>query len=52
MAEKGFNFGAAHPFYWKPKLRISDIYENEAHNLLLKIGKALGYDVIPASNHP
>lgn len=21
--------GAAHPFYWKPKLRISDIYENE-----------------------
>ena len=23
--------GAAHPFYWKPKLRIPDIYENEAH---------------------
>ena len=23
--------GAAHPFYWKPKLRIPDIYENE-HN--------------------
>ena len=22
--------GAAHPFYWKPKLRIPDIYENEA----------------------
>ena len=21
--------GAAHPFYWKPKLRIPDIYENE-----------------------
>src|SRR3990172_3333050 len=21
--------GAAHPFYWKPKLRIADIYENE-----------------------
>ncbi len=23
--------GAAHPFYWKPKLRIPDIYENEGH---------------------
>lgn len=23
--------GAAHPFYWKPKLRIPDIYENEDH---------------------
>ncbi len=23
--------GASHPFYWKPKLRIPDIYENE-HN--------------------
>ncbi len=23
--------GAAHPFFWKPKLRISDIYENEAN---------------------
>lgn len=23
--------GAAHPFYWKPKLRIPDIYENEQH---------------------
>ena len=21
--------GAAHPFYWKPKLRIPDIYEHE-----------------------
>lgn len=21
--------GVAHPFYWKPKLRIPDIYENE-----------------------
>src|SRR5215212_10755991 len=21
--------GAAHPFFWKPKLRIPDIYENE-----------------------
>lgn len=24
--------GAAHPFYWKPKLRIPDIYENEDNN--------------------
>ncbi len=23
--------GAAHPFYWKPKLRIPDIYENNAN---------------------
>lgn len=23
--------GAAHPFFWKPKLRIPDIYENEAN---------------------
>lgn len=23
--------GAAHPFYWKPKLRIPDIYENEVN---------------------
>lgn len=23
--------GAAHPFYWKPKLRIPNIYENEAN---------------------
>jgi hypothetical protein len=23
--------GAAHPFYWKPKLRIPDIYENKAN---------------------
>ena len=23
--------GAAHPFYWKPKMRIPDIYENEDH---------------------
>lgn len=23
--------GIAHPFYWKPKLRIPDIYENEAN---------------------
>jgi len=25
--------GAAHPFYWKPKLRIPDIYENRANQL-------------------
>src|ERR1035437_9859907 len=25
--------GAAHPFYWKPKLRIPDIYENPANKL-------------------
>lgn len=25
--------GAAHPFYWKPKLRIPDIYENEENKL-------------------
>lgn len=23
--------GAAHPFYWKPKLRIPDIYENDSN---------------------
>src|SRR3954463_775428 len=23
--------GASHPFYWKPKLRIPDIYENEGN---------------------
>jgi len=27
--------GAAHPFYWKPKLRIPDIYENRANQLAL-----------------
>lgn len=26
--------GAAHPFYWKPKLRIPDIYENELNKQL------------------
>jgi type II restriction enzyme len=26
--------GAAHPFYWKPKLRIPDIYENEQNKQL------------------
>lgn len=27
--------GAAHPFYWKPKLRIPDIYENEINKRAL-----------------
>ncbi len=31
--------GAAHPFYWKPKLRIPDIYENTANQR--KFGKFL-----------
>ncbi|MBU0695422.1 MAG: hypothetical protein KKE39_02695 [Bacteroidetes bacterium] len=26
--------GASHPFYWKPKLRIPDIYENESNKIL------------------
>ena len=26
--------GAAHPFYWKPKLRIPDIYENENNKII------------------
>jgi type II restriction enzyme len=26
--------GASHPFYWKPKLRIPDIYENQEHKQL------------------
>jgi type II restriction enzyme len=25
--------GAAHPFYWKPKLRIPDIYENQQNKI-------------------
>ena len=25
--------GAAHPFYWRPKLRIPDIYENEPNKM-------------------
>lgn len=25
--------GAAHPFYWKPKLRIPDIYENQENKI-------------------
>ncbi|HEX6914543.1 MAG TPA: type II restriction endonuclease, partial [Chitinophagaceae bacterium] len=33
--------GAAHPFYWKPKLRIPDIYENE--NNKLAFGQFLGH---------
>src|ERR1035437_3018695 len=26
--------GAVHPFYWKPKLRIPDIYENESNKIV------------------
>jgi len=26
--------GAAHPFYWKPKLRIPDIYENDTNKAI------------------
>ncbi|MDI1234294.1 MAG: hypothetical protein PSX81_08435 [bacterium] len=26
--------GVAHPFYWKPKLRIPDIYENEENKIV------------------
>lgn len=25
--------GASHPFYWKPKLRIPDIYENQSNKV-------------------
>src|SRR5579885_2690475 len=25
--------GASHPFYWKPKLRIPDIYENQSNKI-------------------
>jgi len=32
--------GAAHPFYWKPKLRIPDIYENKANQQIF--GAVLG----------
>lgn len=32
--------GAAHPFYWKPKLRIPDIYEDEANQRIF--GRFLG----------
>ena len=27
--------GVAHPFYWKPKLRIPDIYENQQNKIAL-----------------
>ncbi len=29
--QKQIFVGVAHPFYWKPKLRIPDIYENQAN---------------------
>jgi type II restriction enzyme len=32
--------GAAHPFYWKPKLRIPDIYENDQNKKIF--GQFLG----------
>lgn len=32
--QKQIFYGAAHPFYWKPKLRIPDIYENEDNKKL------------------
>ena len=43
--------GAAHPFYWKPKLRIPDIYENEKNKIafgqfLKKVLKATNEDQI------
>lgn len=43
--------GAAHPFYWKPKLRIPDIYENEANKrhfalCLERVINASGEDAI------
>lgn len=31
--QKQVFMGAAHPFYWKPKLRIPDIYESEPNKL-------------------
>jgi type II restriction enzyme len=31
--QKQVFMGAAHPFYWKPKLRIPDVYENEENKL-------------------
>lgn len=31
--QKQVFMGAAHPFYWKPKLRIPDIYENEENKI-------------------
>lgn len=32
--QKQIFIGAAHAFYWKPKLRIPDIYENEENKLV------------------
>ena len=39
--------GAAHPFYWKPKLRIPDIYENrsEEHTSELQSHSFISYAV-------
>lgn len=37
--------GAAHPFYWKPKLRIPDIYENEANQRTLGAFAGLLFEV-------
>lgn len=31
--QKQVFMGVAHPFYWKPKLRIPDIYENKANKI-------------------
>ncbi len=31
--QKQVFIGAAHPFYWKPKLRIPDIYENDNNKI-------------------
>lgn len=36
--------GAAHAFYWKPKLRIPDIYENELINTAIVKGFNLLFD--------
>jgi type II restriction enzyme len=38
--------GAAHPFYWKPKMRIPDIYENEANKR--SFGDFLDRFLVPA----
>ena len=31
--QKQIFVGVAHPFYWKPKLRIPDIYENQTNKI-------------------
>lgn len=31
--QKQIFIGVAHPFYWKPKLRIPDIYENQSNKI-------------------